>query len=61
MYTIIPKSLLLNSCLYRYKYCPCAKAVQGKVMKQEKTLSLPANQPIALTKWFTCFPKDRLK
>ncbi|MGC6744179.1 hypothetical protein ACP0HM_02200 [Escherichia coli] len=42
---------------------PCAKAVQGKSQtKQEKTLSLPANQPIALTKLsLNISPDDRVK
>ncbi|STJ29981.1 curli assembly protein CsgC [Escherichia coli] len=30
------KSLLLNLVCAEYKYCPCAKAVQGKVRRSKK-------------------------
>ncbi|STM09044.1 putative curli production protein [Escherichia coli] len=36
MYTIIPEVTLLNLVCAEYKYCPCAKAVQGKVRRSKK-------------------------
>ncbi len=62
VYTIIPKSLLLN--LARgADIVPARRQFRAKSeTKQERTLSLPANQPIALTKMsLNISPDDRLK
>ena len=51
VYTIIPgKSLLLNLVCAEYNIVPARRQLGQSQTKQEKTLSLPANQPIALTK-----------
>ena len=64
MYTIIPE-VTLDSILsaQTYKYCPWREGSSGQSQtKQEKTLSLPANQPIALTKLsLNISPDDRVK
>ncbi len=36
VYTIIPEVTLINLVCAEYKYCPCAKAVQGKVRRSKK-------------------------
>ena len=55
MYTIIPEVTLTQSCL-------CRVQILSLQTKQEKTLSLPANQLIALTKLsLNISPDDRVK
>ncbi|MEK8984324.1 curli assembly chaperone CsgC [Escherichia coli] len=59
MYTIIPEVTLTQSCLCRVQILSLREGSSGQSQtKQEKTLSLPANQPIALTK---ISPDDRVK
>ena len=52
MYTIIPEVTLTQSCLCR------VQILSLRETKQEKTLSLPANQLIALTKLSLNIPPD---
>ncbi|EWC54071.1 curli assembly protein CsgC [Escherichia coli EC096/10] len=63
MYTIIPEVTLTQSCLCRVQILSLREGSSGKSQtKQEKTLSLPANQPIALTKLsLNISPDDRVK
>ncbi len=62
MYTIIPEALT-QSCLCRVQILSLREGSSGQSQtKQEKTLSLPANQPIALTKLsLNISPDDRVK
>ena len=62
MYTIIPEVTLTQSCLCRVQILSLREGSSGQSQKQEKTLSLPANQPIALTKLsLNISPDDRVK
>ncbi len=62
MYTIIPEVTLTQSCLCRVQILSLREGSSGQSQtKQEKTLSLPANQPIALTKLSLISPDDRVK
>ncbi|HFM1619833.1 TPA: curli assembly chaperone CsgC, partial [Escherichia coli] len=62
MYTIIPEVTLTQSCLCRVQILSLREGSSGQSQtKQEKTLSLPANQPIALTKLsLNISPDDRV-
>ncbi|HAU9013375.1 TPA: curli assembly protein CsgC [Escherichia coli] len=63
VYTIIPEVTLTQSCLCRVQILSLREGSSGQSQtKQEKTLSLPANQPIALTKLsLNISPEDRVK
>lgn len=63
VYTIIPEVTLTQSCLCRVQILSLREGSSGQSQtKQEKTLSLPANQPIALTKLsLNISPDDRVK
>ena len=67
MYTIIPEVTLTQSCLCRVQILSLREGSSGQSQTkqektQEKTLSLPANQPIALTKLsLNISPDDRVK
>ncbi|EGE3584670.1 curli assembly protein CsgC [Shigella flexneri] len=63
MYTIIPEVTLTQSCLCRVQILSLREGSSGQSQtKQEKTPSLPANQPIALTKLsLNISPEDRVK
>ena len=63
MYTIIPEVTLTQSCLCRVQILSLREGSSGQSQtKQEKTLSLPANQLIALTKLsLNISPDDRVK
>ena len=62
MYTIIPEVTLTQSCLCRVQILSLREGSSGQSQtKQEKTLSLPANQPIALTKLSLNIYPDRVK
>src|SRR5699024_11942971 len=63
LYTIIPEVTLTQSCLCRVQILSLREGSSGQSQtKQEKTLSLPANQPIALTKLsLNISPEDRVK
>ncbi|XPE52629.1 hypothetical protein ACNKHX_06455 [Shigella flexneri] len=56
MYTIIPEVTLPQSCLCRVpNIVPARRRIRAKSDEARKTLSLPANQPIALTKLVKIF------
>ncbi|EOL9754635.1 curli assembly chaperone CsgC, partial [Escherichia coli] len=59
----IPEVTLTQSCLCRVQILSLREGSSGQSQtKQEKTLSLPANQPIALTKLsLNISPEDRVK
>ncbi|EFJ6121020.1 curli assembly protein CsgC [Escherichia coli] len=63
VYTIIPEVTLTQSCLCRVQILSLREGSSGQSQtKQEKTLLLPANQPIALTKLsLNISPDDRVK
>lgn len=60
MYTIIPEVTLTQSCLCRVQILSLREGSSGQSQtKQEKTLSLPANQPIAFDEVeFKYFPDN---